>query len=260
MTMRLAFSIGVVVVAVGCFRPSIHSGGFTCAEGRVCPEGFECALIDNHCYAKDAGPDVACQPPPTPVCGDGPQGNDACSPACQTGCACGRCTIVGDRATCTPAGTRKLGEACNLTSDDCEAGLGCNPEPATCGANFGRCYRFCRDAADCDGQVCYAGPLGGSQKICALPAQDCDPVADTGCPSSALGCYWTSERKTYCDCRGIQDEGDTCGIYNDCIVGFTCVVEGAPPGTCRQLCTPGGGECFGGQTCRTNNSAYGYCL
>jgi hypothetical protein len=260
-TMRLGLAIGFLVLAVGCFRPNVLSGGFTCAQGAVCPEGFHCELADNRCYAPDAGPDAACLAPPAQVCTDLPSGGEACNPACQTGCACGRCTIANDQPTCLPAGSKTVGAVCSLAADDCEAGLGCIPEPGTCGPSFGRCYRFCRSAADCNGLGCFTGPLSGAHKICALPAQPCNPVLDSGCASTAVGCYWTEGSTTFCDCRGIQDEGDTCNIYNDCIGGFTCVMQGGTTGRCRKVCSPGGGECFSPQTCRiTTGNPYGYCL
>ena len=41
---------------VGCFKPDVANGGFICADGGVCPDGFTCAPIDNRCYKADAGP------------------------------------------------------------------------------------------------------------------------------------------------------------------------------------------------------------
>ncbi len=252
----------MAAVALGCFRPSVASGGFTCSDAGLCPEGFRCASSDNRCYKPDAGPEtIVCQTAaPTPLCGDGPAGSDECNPTCQTGCACDRCTVANDRVTCLPAGAKKRGEVCNLQADDCEAGLGCVAEPIACGPSFGRCYKFCRDAADCDGGLACSITVAGSIKVCALAPQACLPVADTGCGNRWLGCYyWIDRDVTFCDCRGGQEESDTCGVYNDCIAGYTCVdMNGSS--TCRRLCSPTGGECSGSQICRTRGAApYGYC-
>jgi hypothetical protein len=265
MTLRLIFAIGVVGLAAGCFKPDIVNGGFTCADGGLCPDGFVCALVDNRCYKVDAGPEVAAcvNPPPAPVdgCSDGPATGDACNPACQRGCSCGRCTVANDKAACVPAGMKHRGDVCDLASDDCQAGLGCIQEPATCGPNFGRCYQFCRTSADCPAGVGCAITLNSGHKVCGLAPQACDPKLDTGCPDNVLGCYWTEGNTTYCDCRGVQDEADVCGIYNNCITGFTCVQTPPNPlGACRMLCTPGGGECLAPQTCRTGGNPYGYCI
>ena len=166
-----------------------------------------------------------------------------------------------DKAACRPAGLKTRGDVCNLAADDCEAGLGCIQEPATCGPSFGRCYQFCRTSADCPDGVGCSITLNSGHKVCGLAPQVCDPERDTGCADNVLGCYWTEGSTTYCDCRGVQDEADICGVYNNCITGFTCVQM--PPnllGTCRMLCTPGGGECLAPQTCRTGGNPYGYCL
>ena len=58
----------MAAVALGCFRPSVLSGGFTCSDAGLCPEGFQCVSTDHRCYKRDAGPEtISCQTaPPTP--------------------------------------------------------------------------------------------------------------------------------------------------------------------------------------------------
>src|SRR4051812_8681794 len=145
-----AIALAIITVAVsplpGCYRPSIKDGGFLCAAppAKACPDGFRC--LGGVCLSGSdgGGVDGMCTSGPVqPICDDQPGPGQQCNPACQTGCACGRCNVVDGAAVCTPAGTQALGAKCNPNpgSDDCAAGLICLEE--TCGNRLGRCYRHC---------------------------------------------------------------------------------------------------------------------
>jgi hypothetical protein len=251
----VALGLGLAVVsALACFRPNVASGGLTCAPGNVCPDGLECALVDNRCYEHDAGP-VCNSPPPQKLCDPASSGG-ACDPTCQTGCACGRCTVVNEVATCLTPGNKKRGELCNLTADDCEAGFGCVADE--CGG-IGRCARFCVTNDDCrDGLTTCSVGLGGGFRACGSPPVMCDAMLGYGCPKSLFCYYQDGADRTFCECPGSQEEADRCTFYNDCIPGYTCVtITGVT--TCRRLCTSTGNECTAPQTCSPLGDVYGYC-
>jgi hypothetical protein len=44
----LAFLLAAAA-AGGCFAPSYHDGALMCSPGKVCPDGFHCA-VDNTCW------------------------------------------------------------------------------------------------------------------------------------------------------------------------------------------------------------------
>jgi hypothetical protein len=210
-------------------------------------------------------------PPVAPTCQDDPRTGEVCNPACQKGCACGRCNVVSTgHSACVPSGTVKLGEVCKPgNSDDCAPGLICLKE--ACGNNLGRCYRHCTSSTQCDGTICQIPVLDSSNqdtgfKACDIAARMCDPINNTGCPSTSLNCYLTSANITLCDCPGSPPEGkngDPCTIYNDCAPGYVCVagVGGVPEPRCRFACVVGAANgCPTGSCVAAGTGAkYGYC-
>ncbi len=245
-----AFSVG------GCYKPTITDNGFLCAStGKACPDGFTC--VDNHCTSM---PDKTQPPPqmdsggmdvmmtmmsdggtdagpmcmaPAALCPAGPAAGEACSAACQRGCACGRCNIVDGVPVCVAAGSVKLGDVCLPSADNCGPGLICLLE--MCGSGLARCYRHCTTNDQCDATACTIG-IEDSQgnptpyMTCDVPPQTCNPVAvgsGSGCPDPALNCYLTSANQTLCDCpsRPASQGGNNaeCTIYSDCAAGFICI-------------------------------------
>jgi hypothetical protein len=259
---RLALSallaLGVAASAA-CYRPNITDGGLACADGGVCPDGFECSLVDNHCYKSDAGPSCpANKPHVTPLCADPPANGSACNPACQIGCACGRCTVVGTSAECATVGAKNEGEVCNVASDDCGIGLSCVKE--TCGTALGRCRKFCRMDQDCPTGVYCTMPSGPATVCGDVPAQSCDPVTGAGCPSG-LFCYVRGSNQTTCECPGTVAAGSQCGGDTDCSPGNRCVTVGMGG---KPLCFPvcsisGANTCPAGTGCMPIGSTYGVC-
>jgi hypothetical protein len=224
--------------AFACYSPNVASGGFFCSDAGACPEGFRC-MPDRKCYKPDSGPEVRmCMDaaPITSACDEGPASGQACNPTCQKGCLCNdRCTVVGNNSTCKAGGSKALGTACNVNDDDCAPGLGCVRE---CGSGFGRCFQFCRSAADCAIGNCDV-PVGSQHMACEVRAQTCDPVgaaAATSCPHPALGCY-VSGGTTICDCPGSGQPDGPCTIFNSCAPGYQCLQRAGDPGPrCRQVC------------------------
>jgi hypothetical protein len=263
------------VLLGGCYKPAIDEGGFVCAvSGKRCPDGFQCAA-DNHCYQNpsviDAGSEPMCASPPvTPTCQDAPKVGQVCNPACQKGCDCGRCNVVGSNAACVPSGTITLGEVCKLgNADNCAPGLICLQE--ACGNGLGRCYLHCTSNDQCDGTICQI-PIEDATgqdtgfRACDVPGRACDPVNNTGCPNPALNCYLTSGNMTLCDCPSNPGQaggmkGALCTIYSDCAPSWVCATalgETAPH--CHLACNALASSCPG-STCVTTGTSpkYGYC-
>jgi hypothetical protein len=287
-TVSAALAVVVVMAAAGgCYKPSILDGGFLCApSGKPCPDGFQCGA-DQHCSVMpllsvpDGGtdalkPDTAptcSEPPVTALCDTGPAAGQACNPTCQKGCACGRCNVVGSTPACVPVGAVQLGELCTYGSDNCAAGLICLREQDGCGNPvIARCYRHCTTDAQCPGSFCQIPILDAQKndtgfKTCDVPPRDCDPVNNTGCPSAALNCYFTSLNQTLCDCpTGTGKNGDVCAVYSDCAPGFVCISLSGSAGVagphCHFECKVGvANNCPAGSTCMTTatSAKYGYC-
>jgi hypothetical protein len=259
---RLSVTLGIpLVVFLGCYRPSIASGGFKCAPGDVCPDGFHCGP-DKHCYSPGAGPPCE-STPPVPSCTNAAIGG-ACNPICQSGCDCGWCTVASGATSCTtePKGTKNIGDICDPAKDaDCALGLFCRPECQT--TTIGRCYKFCASSDDCAAPTtCNTSSPTSPISLCSLPDPNCDPVALTGCPPSqnTLACYGNGAGQA-CDCIGSAQQGDECAFTHQCRPGLTCVSPGAGiPATCQPVCRSNG-DCTPPAIC--NNSAggsNGYCL
>jgi hypothetical protein len=283
---------GLVVAAAltlaGCYKPSVTDGGFACAATGVrCPDGYACAA-DNHCWinpssvtGQDGGTDtkpptdggagdtaMCSMPPVNALCDQGPAAGEACSPACQKGCSCGRCNVVGGQAACVPLGTVKLGEICNANADNCAAGLTCLPE--SCGNGLARCYRLCTSKAQCGDTACTitinSSSSGRTYTTCDVPTYACDPIAGGGCPAPAFNCYLASADRTVCDCpsrpaaqSGLNAE---CSYYSQCAAGFVCIsVTGQAAPHCQFACDLSKGGCPTGSHCAPMGSStkYGYC-
>jgi hypothetical protein len=277
-------------IVLNCYRPNIAQGGFTCATGGVCPDGFHCLATNNRCYQGDAGPEApTCSAPlPATTCATGPATGQTCNPTCQMGCLCGFCAVTAGATKCvtTAAGNSGIGEICDPRGEvPCKEGLFCKPECNSTDPSLGRCYKFCAVAADC--QICNgdgscqtttctvngasSAPNGGTPlafKLCSLPAQQCDPIGTTtsGCPATnpaAFACYADSDR-TFCDCQGTQAANSTtCRFVGECIPGYTCVIliPGGTTGSCLRACQSNA-DCTLPTTCNfvPGDSVYGYCL
>ncbi|HEX4404635.1 MAG TPA: hypothetical protein VH560_07395 [Polyangia bacterium] len=246
-------------LALSCYKPQIQDGGFLCAtSGQRCPDGFSC--YDNHCSRSpatqpqkdasttgDAATESMCASPPvTALCATVPAASDACNPTCQTGCACGRCNVVGDAPACVPSGTVQLGGICRPgDADNCGPGLICLTE--ACGNGLARCYQHCTDDAQCKNTICTipiedAKGINTRFKTCDVPPSACNPVSNSGCPDPAFNCYITSTGTTLCDCPSSPDptklgkNGATCDLYNDCAPEFVCInLDGNGP-RCHFAC------------------------
>jgi hypothetical protein len=261
MTGTRRIALLVVLAAAACYRPNIQNGGFFCADGGVCPEGFRCNTMDNRCYQGDAGPEVQmctdAAPATFSVCSDPPVGGE-CSPACQNGCTCGRCAVVAGASACINVGPKMVGEACNTAADDCGTGLGCLKE---CGSNLGRCFQFCGPNTACSGNLLCNVPIPATTFMaCDVAPSSCNPVgsaAATSCPHSAVACY-VSGADTKCDCPGTAMADKDCAVFNDCIPGYQCVSQSGKT-TCRQVCQTAA-DCTPPNTrCVPSGGNYGFC-
>jgi hypothetical protein len=261
----------VLLAGGGCFKPNIKEGGFRCADGGVCPEGFVCDTGGtNTCWTKlpdagvggkgggaggggsgvgGAGGEPPCFEAKTD-CDPADGGVDAglCDPFCQTGCSGCRekCSVNNQSAlTCnqvTSNNLKGLLEACTVSSggtaaqsDNCAPGLVCLDG---CGGT--RCYQFCQKDQDCPNAACDR-PVGtNGQKVCDVPFVDCNPFGATaGCSGfSTVACYLSSTHpdKTVCDCpfkAGAPNEA--CDRSRDCNRGLACAYY-AGSRKCLKVC------------------------
>lgn len=246
-----------------CYNPKVTSGGLVCSEDAAhrCPAGYTCA--SGHCWKEgEAPPETGgagggsgtggatpqggqgggCATR-TPLCGDQPLSGDVCQPTCQTGgCSCStQCGVAANGlAACRAVGTKKVGDLCQLSPDDCAPGLVCLAE--TCGSGLARCYRFCRDVGDCDDVACSRSVKSAAGqptafRACDVPSVACDPIAQTGCADPAFVCYVFGPTSTRCDCPGgALSEGQSCSAITGCAPGLVCLGSGASGGTCQRLC------------------------
>ncbi len=273
---RLVLGSALLVAALagaGCFKPKIAEGGFKCADGGVCPEGFQCdyaqgAVCVTHLSDGGAGKGgkggvggtggtggMAGQPPVScfdakPDCE--PSDAGICDPFCQSGCAGCRdkCSVNTLAAlTCNePTTTTLVGTlgACSVTNsgtdaqaDDCAPGHVCLEEEC-----FPRCYRFCRSDNDCNNAGCDRTVAGSTQKACDVEFKDtCSPLpgsGNTGCGTGSIACYISSAHpdRTLCDCPfQAVGEGKDCKRSRDCIPGLACsYVMSQGKSQCLQVC------------------------
>ncbi len=289
-----ALGVLLAVVLAGalrawCYKPVIDEGGFKCASaGKKCPDGLTCGS-DNRCWQKpppvtnndasdgkimsDAGDGAAesmcALTVVTPTCNDVPKAGQTCNPACQTGCACGRCNVVGKATACVAAGTVKLGELCKLgVGDDCAPGLICRKE--ACGNGLARCYQHCTKSEQCGGSFCQlsidddAGKPTGFT-VCDVAPRTCDPITSDGCPANAFKCYLTGSNDTLCDCPSNPTKpgaaGDACNFYNDCDGGLYCVGGVGVTPRCHFVCDVANPTCPATTTCHPvgTSAKFGYC-
>jgi hypothetical protein len=258
--------LGSLSFASGCYRPSIPTGGFTCAPGKVCPDGFQCAS-NNVCFKGDGGPTCS-SPPPTPTCSTEPDGG-VCNPVCGTGCECGWCSVADGKTACLTVtqGTKNVGDVCNPQSEaDCAPGLFCRPECAQ--AAIGRCYKYCAANSDCpNGGSCGVSQTSGGLlfHLCNLPSQTCDPVGGTsGCQTTnpqVFACYPDGNGQTACYCKGVTPVGGPCKFISNCDPGKSCVPL-AGTNSCQPTCATTQ-DCAGapGTTCtfQSGSTTYGDC-
>jgi hypothetical protein len=282
--------LGSLSVVAGCYRPNIAQGGFVCAAGSVCPDGFHCLTANNRCYQGDAGPEApSCSATqPVATCSTGPASGQTCNPNCQMGCSCGFCGMANGATTCltVTAGKSDIGDLCDPRGQaPCKAGLFCKPECTSTDPSLGRCYKYCAQPSDC--QICdsdgscqtttctvgwtSAAPSGSPSlmfKLCSLPPQQCNPISTTtgGCPATnpaAFACYADSDQ-TFCDCQGTltPSSAQGCTFVGQCVPGYTCVrLSATAPGSCHPACQSNA-DCTSPATCNflPGESVYGYCL
>ncbi|MFK7992108.1 MAG: hypothetical protein AB8I08_39180 [Sandaracinaceae bacterium] len=181
-----------------------------------------------------------------------------CRPDVGVACPASPCRLVQPQCGCAE------GEGCAL--DAFGGGLSCQPiaglgveldacvdgGQAACapgyfcaleGTGEAFCKRFCELDADCPqpGSACannvrLATGTPSGQTACTT---SCDPVDQTGCPSS-LACRLArdgSPPRTFVDCRefGAAAEGAPCMGAEVCAPGLICLND-----TCQRICRPGG--------------------
>jgi hypothetical protein len=155
---------------------------------------------------------------------------------------------------CIEPGPAGLGELCHNGSE-CTTGYGCWGMN-TGGPFVGACTPYCYTDADCPPLThC----LGGY--ICF---QNCDPVLQTGCPSTLHCVIGFSQDDTIaggtCSPFGTGQQGDACTTFS-CKKGHFCI-----SGSCHQFCRLGEDDCIIGNCtpitpeAEFNGVSYGACV
>jgi hypothetical protein len=236
-----------------CPRGS-NSVGAACTDSRDCQSGLVCA---DSTGAGEPRCQPACSLTATPNGCPSTQSCHALKGSKKFGyCAEGSPGAIGLGEICVPG-----------TGDNCAAGLICLQE--ACGNGLGRCYRHCATNDQCGSSLCQV-PIVDSQgadtglEACDVAPRVCDPITNTGCPSSAFNCYYTSVDQTVCDCpTGTGKAGDRCVIYSDCAAGLVCVAGGTGISTpqCLIACQTASPSCPTNTRCVAiaAGAKYGYC-
>ncbi len=157
------------------------------------------------------------------------------------------------------AGNAGAGLPCQATGS-CQAGFGCYN---TNGA-FPTCTRYCDSNAGCEapGGVCIDKNIGA--KLCT---QNCDPVAQTGCPAQGTMCVVAASSSgalTNCVAAGSKVQGDSCGSESECAPGYDCFATTSPTTLeCVKWCDVDAPSCPAATTCTSfatvGSTHYGYC-
>lgn len=211
---------------------------------------------------------------------DGKVTFSGCAPATPGSCPAQQTCYVDCTAqmgTCTPAGTRGAGEACD-TNMDCKPGTQCFDYACSPKASTKYCLKFCNGDADCAGSTTVSAASACTDPVVCPPTTTyktcgfaCDPRGDgkKGCPVG-LTCFLFSsptggQDAPGCGCSAdtrVGTDGARCVTATDCAPGFLC--DQMAGGTfCRRLCQMASpGDCPTGQSCAAlqNNSTYGVCL
>jgi hypothetical protein len=216
--------LGAVLLAVGCFRPSINSGAFACGNGGTCPDNFFCDSTSHLCLAngsagtsgsggmkgtggttgtggqggKDAGMDMAvdhpCLPAATANCPTDAAVTGLCDPICNTGCQCfEKCSVnTANSLTCNPLGPPGSGTAGLLQGCEMESPPDKSMQTDNCAPG-----QICLAASACPVPRCYQFCRGSSDcqdgASCsrdggAFTFCDVPPVACNPLPGANTGC------------------------------------------------------------------------
>ncbi len=217
----------------GCFTPSIQDGGFVCAAGGACPQGFSC--IQDHCWS-DYGP-----------------GPDVVIPVPDAGTDLVSLPEVGPTL-------RRLGETCDPVNagttqrhDNCGPGLVCID-----GDSQSVCFQRCTGDAECGQARCEerSAERGAvPARVCGLPPVTCTPGDATSCPARRV-CY-LSETRTVCEISSGDNTRMACTYSRECLPGYVCAT-GIGAGYCQRACSIVD-VCPSGTTCQLVAGTLGYC-
>ena len=224
----------------------------TCA---TCPDDCECPQTvcgDDLCDEEESCESCAEDCGACPVeCGDG-----ACDPtetceSCEADCGecegtcCDQlsCNIIFEECLMTDDGEGcfcdPIYETCQFVGDDCPVGYQ-QPDDYVCidyGGQEGICRTECvgpsiGDPDPCVGQEWLCGALPGQSGYC-VPSE-CSGYFDedfSACGPDAT-CLPLVNGKNTCVPDGPDDEGDSCGVHNECAHGLLCIDNECAYGTC----------------------------
>jgi hypothetical protein len=180
-----------------------------------------------------------------------------CDPFTNAGCAVGqKCAALQNGSvlnlSCGGKGGKNEGETCSpaQTGDDCGDQLACFK--LTADPSY-TCHLICPtdgSANACPGtETCSLVVNGLNGLAFCQPSISCQPLEQTGCPSSNQACYYGT-KGAICAPIGTVPPGSGCVNANDCAKGSTCITVGGI-GSCSSFCstaTGGTPSCSGSST------------
>lgn len=174
-----------------------------------------------------------------------------CNPLTSTGCtASQQCYVTTNGLQCGGFGKVADGGSCQYLND-CAKGSMCVGSICrkVCATVSGVPGLDCSAPATCEELASGSTPLGYNLGACFAP-DNCNLVTSSGCPSG-LACMPTATGKQ-CTPAGKVGLDGACTSVADCAIGFLCLNNGQPTGTCKQRCdTTVPGTCPSGTTCGT---------
>ncbi|HEY5922468.1 MAG TPA: hypothetical protein VIV11_12390 [Kofleriaceae bacterium] len=179
----------------------------------------------------------------------------ACTLVPQSGCsgATPACDVNDDGSTsCRAVTSQGTSNSHCMTETACKDGYTCTGDMATARA---WCARFCTQDTDClgIGSRCLIDleNNNGDPLDVTVCTNACDPVTQSGCPTS-MGCLpFHAATGDYTDCfyGGAKALGQTCAADSECATGLVCAGP-ATGATCKKNCIVGAAStCPTGQTC-----------
>ncbi|MBK06692.1 MAG: hypothetical protein CL920_00935 [Deltaproteobacteria bacterium] len=233
--------------------------------------------LDESCSTSEKSPNEHCDGSKNLFCGISPKGGLACQQGCDPrkgfvsnpDCGGASCNIYRSPfdGICSPIGTKKAGETCDLGANACEKGLSCL---------YGVCSKSCHPEKTASG--C------SSDEICQITesatgcSKKCDPkqglYPNTTCGAGSF-CNLVWDNLTSSTCQplptapsGTKQEGDACNPSTDLCDGSKGLVCSSLDSVCVKACDPQKGslpnvDCPTDHTCRVNPSGSykgGYCI
>ncbi len=187
-----------------------------------------------------------------------------CDPVGNIGCAPGQTCLAGAPPVCGKAGKKKVGDACEATTDCVEKSFCLSTTKkctAACDASKSNGVEAgCKADETCKAVLSGGDPLPANVGQCVAP---CDITTDLGCPETGQ-CLKVGDAAPKCYKAGVTGSGKACFARGECVHGALCVEDSVHfKKVCARKCDPNAPEkvpCGEGYKCLTlTGFAGGYC-